>query len=320
MKTIITIMVTASMMLVSCGDNAPVKENGQLSVSGIHLINQYGDTVMLHGVSYGWHNWWPRFYNEGTVTELTEDWGINVIRAAMGVEPDDGYLKSPEWSREKVETIVDAAIKNDIYVIIDWHAHGIHTEEAAEFFSEIARKYGAYPHVIYEIFNEPVRDSWDTIKQYSIEVIRAIREHDPDNIILVGSPYWDQDLHIVADDPIEGFDNLMYALHFYAATHGESLRDRGDYAMSKGIPLFISESAGMEASGDGPIDYEAWSRWINWMKEHKISWVTWSISDKDETCSMLKESAGSEGGWTKEDLKESGIKTRELMREMGDKE
>jgi endoglucanase len=319
MKTIlITMTLLVALLLSSCGDQTPVKENGQLSVNGTQLVNSDGESIMLYGISYGWHNWWPRFYNEGTVATLADDWGVNVVRAAMGVEPDKGYMSSPDWSLKTIESVVDAAIENDIYVIIDWHAHGMYTAEAVDFFSMMAEKYGEYPHVIYEIFNEPVHDSWDTIKQYSIEVIKAIRAHDPDNIILVGNPHWDQDVHIVADDPIEGFDNLMYTLHFYAATHKESLRERGDYAISKGIPLFVSESAGMSANGDGPIDYEQWNLWISWMKENNISWVSWSIADKNESCSMLVESADSEGNWNEEDMKESGIKTRELMRELSD--
>jgi endoglucanase len=317
MKSNVAILTFLVLMIISsCSDPTPVKENGQLSVQGTQLVNADGEPIMLYGISYGWHNWWPRFYNEGTVTTMANDWGINVVRAAMGVEPDKGYMRSPEWSIGKIEAVIDAAIENDIYVIIDWHSHGIHTAEAVEFFSMMSEKYGDYPHVIYEIFNEPVRDSWDTIKQYSIEVIKAIREHDPDNIILVGNPHWDQDVHIVADDPIQGYDNLIYTLHFYAATHKESLRERGDYAISKGIPLFVSESAGMSANGDGPIDYDQWNKWIDWMKENKISWVSWSIADKDETCSMLNKSADSEGNWSEEDMKESGIKTRELMREL----
>ncbi|MFW5656189.1 MAG: glycoside hydrolase family 5 protein [Bacteroidota bacterium] len=293
----------------------PVKENGNLSVTGTKLVNEAGDVVVLNGVSYGWHNWWPRFYNEASVAWLAEDWKVDVVRAAMGVGPDGSYLDKPEWSKEKIDAVINGAINNDVYVIIDWHSHEIHLEAAKAFFSEMAKKYGAYPHVIYEIFNEPVRDSWEDVKAYSIEVIKAIREHDPDNIILVGNPHWDQDVHIVADDPIEGYDNLMYTLHFYANTHGDFLRKRGDYALKKGVPLFVSESAGMKANGDGAIDYNAWQQWIDWMAENDISWVTWSIADKDETCSMLKPSASSEGNWKESDLKESGIKTRKYLRE-----
>ncbi len=293
----------------------PVKEHGSLSVSGTSLIDMNGKTIALQGVSYGWHNWWPRFYNEETVTWLANDWKCNVVRAAMGVEPDKGYLMSPDWSKEKIEAVIQGAIKNDIYVIIDWHSHGIQLKASLVFFEEMANKYGKYPNVIYEIFNEPVKDSWTDVKAYSIEVIKKIREFDPDNIILVGNPHWDQDVHLVADDPIIGYSNIMYTLHFYAGTHGQFLRDRGDYALSKGIPIFVSESAGMEASGNGPINYDEWTKWINWMNKNQISWICWSIADKNETCSMLKESASSQGNWTEADMKESGIKTRELFRQ-----
>jgi endoglucanase len=292
----------------------PVKQHGNLSVKGVNLVDQQGNPLMLVGVSYGWHNWWPRFYNKETVKWLADDWKCSVVRAAMGVEPAKGYLDSPDWSKEKIEAVIEGAIENNIYVIIDWHSHGIQTKAAIQFFEEMAQKYGKYPNIIYEIFNEPVKDSWDTIKAYSIDVIKSIRKYDPDNVILVGCPHWDQDIHLVADNPIEGYTNLMYTVHFYADTHGQDLRDRSDYALRKGIPVFVSESAGMAASGNGPINYGEWQKWIDWMNKNQISIVMWSISDKDETCSMLKPGAGSEGNWKDADMKESGIKTRELIR------
>jgi endoglucanase len=103
-------------------------------------------------------------------------------------------------------------------------------------------------------------------------------------------------------------------MHFYAATHEKWLRDRTDEALKSGLPIFVSESAGMEASGDGKMDYKAWQEYIDWMEQRGLSWIVWSISDKDETCSMLKKSANSEGKWKDEDLKESGLKTREYLR------
>jgi endoglucanase len=293
----------------------PVKEHGRLSVKGTNLVNEQGKVVILRGVSYGWHNWWPRFYNEKSVQWLRDDWKCMVVRAAMGVGPQKSYLDQPEWSKKTIEAVVRGAIENNVYVIIDWHSHELRLEESKAFFSDMAARYGAFPHVIYEIFNEPVRDSWADVKQYSIEVIKSIREHDPDNVILVGSPHWCQDVHLVADDPISGFDNLMYTMHFYAGTHRQFLRDRCNYALRKGIPLFVSESAGMEASGNGPIDDEEWKIWRDWMFENNISWITWSISDKNETCSMLLPQASSEGNWKESDLKESGKKTRSLLRE-----
>lgn len=289
-------------------------EPAALKVVGTQLTNDKGTPVMLRGVSFGWHNWWPRFYNAGSVQWLKKDWRCNVVRAAMGVEPDRGYIHQQEWSTETIKKVVEAAIRENIYVIIDWHSHNIRLEEAKAFFTDMARTYGKHPHIIYEIFNEPERQSWPEVKAYSIELIKTIRAIDPDNIILVGSPHWDQDVHVVADDPITGFDNIMYTLHFYAATHKQFLRDRGDYALKKGIPLFISESAAMEASGNGPLDEVEWNKWTDWAEQHKISWITWSVSDKNETCSMLLPSAKADGNWTEQDMKESGIKTREMIR------
>lgn len=120
---------------------------------------------------------------------------------------------------------------------------------------------------------------------------------------------------MVADAPISGFNNLMYTVHFYAASHGKQLRERSDYALKKGIPIFVSECAGMKADGNSAIDYKSWNTWIDWMEDNKISWVSWSISDKNETCSMLNTSAADKGNWSENEMKESGIKTREKLRE-----
>lgn len=292
-----------------------VNKHGQLRVEGTQLKDQYGNAVVLRGVSFGWHNWWPRFYNPSAVKWLKEDWGCTVVRAAMGVEPGGGYLEKPEWSKEKIKAVVDGAINADIYVIIDWHSHNIKLKEAKEFFTEMAKTYGEKPHVIYEIFNEPDEDeTWGDVKAYANEIISTIRAIDPDNIILVGTPRWDQDVDLAANDPIKGHQNLMYTLHFYAGTHKQWLRERADYALRKGLPLFISESAGMDASGNGPIDEKEWDNWIAWMEKNKLSWITWSISDKNETCSVLTSQAASEGGWEEKDLKPSGIKARTLLK------
>ncbi|MFB9076857.1 glycoside hydrolase family 5 protein [Flavobacterium procerum] len=292
-----------------------VQRHGKLSVQGTQLIDQNKNPVVLRGMSFGWHSMWPRFYSEKTVHWLKKDFNCNVVRAAMGIELGEfSYLKNPQFSKEKIEAVVNGAIQSDIYVIIDWHSHNVNLKEAKEFFAEISKKYATYPNIIYEVFNEPDYETWNEVKSYAEEIIRIIRQNDPDNIILVGCPHWDQDINLPASDPILGYNNIMYTMHFYAATHGKELRDRTDEAIKSGLPIFISESAGMEATGDGPLNYQSWQEYIDWMENHKLSWITWSVSDKDETCSILNKSANSEGKWKDKDLKESGIKIREYLR------
>ncbi len=303
-----------STLFIGCNNDDVVEEktivdlNGKLKVEGTQLKNEKGDPMVLRGVSFGWHNWWPRFYTKEAVSWLAKDWKCSVVRAAIGVGAniEKSYLQNPYLANSRLDNVVEGAIEAGIYVIVDFHSHDIYKEQAIEFFTNVAKKYGHHPNVIYEIFNEPDFETWAEVKAYSEEVIKAIRAIDPDNIILVGSPHWCQDLHLVAEDPIVGQTNIMYTMHFYAATHKKWLRDRTDAAIAKGIPVFVSECAGVEATGDGPIDREEWKAYLDWMEARKLSWAVWSISDKDETSSILFPTADSKGNWELSQIKEWG--------------
>lgn len=309
--------------IVSCGaksqqssQNADASGVSPLSVNGTALVNAKGDTVQLRGVSFGWHQFWPRFYNDSTVRYFAEKWNAGVVRAAMGVDLDSAcYVYNKQHGIDCVTRVTDAAIANDLYVIIDWHSHHLLLDEAKDFFAQMATRYKGVPNVIYEIYNEPVDDTWEEVKAYGEEVIKTIRAIEPEALILVGCPHWDQDIKLVADNPIVGQKNIMYTVHFYANTHEKWLRDAADYALGKGIPVFVSECAGMEASGDGPLSPEKWRQWVDWMDSHRISWCAWSVSDKDETCSMLLPAAASTGYWAEEHIKPWGKMVRdELLR------
>ena len=311
-KTLFYILL--SVLMVSCTRQAPQVE--RLHVEGTALMNESGDTVELKGMSFGWNVLWPRFYNADAVDHVVNDWGAEIVRAAVGVELRASeaqarcYLDDPDFGKVSACTIVDAAIENGVYVLVDWHAHGLHTEAAVEFFTYMASRYKGVPNVIYEIWNEPsykdhvnqIDYTWAEINEYSETVIAAIRTIEKDAVIIVGTPRWSQNVDDAANDPITGYDNLMYTLHFYAGTHKEWLREKGEYAMSKGLALFVTECGGMNADGQGPVDEESTQAWIEWMEDNDISYLFWSISDKKETCSMLYPSALSEGPWTDADI------------------
>jgi endoglucanase len=73
----------------------PVANHGALSVSGNRIVNQYGDTVSFAGNSMFWSNTgWEGapFYNASCVNWLQSDWNATIVRAAMGVEDQGGYL------------------------------------------------------------------------------------------------------------------------------------------------------------------------------------------------------------------------------------
>jgi endoglucanase len=296
----------------------PVSAHGLLRVDGRKLVGADGQTVSLAGVSFGWSQWEAApYYNAKVVNWLQQDWQASIVRAALGVH-EKGYLSHPAEEKARVCAVVDAAIAADLYVLIDWHDHHAneHTDLAVAFFSEMARKYGRQPHVMYEIFNEPIKGlTWSRdVKPYAEKVIAAIRAIDPDNLIIVGTPNWSQDVDIAAADRLKA-DNIAYALHFYAGTHKESLRAKAVTALQQGLPLFVTEWGTCEASGAGGVDVASTKIWMDFMREWQLSHCNWGIYDKAETAAIIVPGASVQGGWTEKELTESGRLARDWVRQ-----
>ena len=293
-----------------------VRKHGLLYVVGNRIVGEHGMPVSLAGNSFFWSQWQGQFYNDDVVKWLKLDWKCAIIRVAMGVE-GNGYLDHPEAEQARVCALVDAAIAADLYVIIDWHDHHAdqHAAQATVFFEGMARKYGQFPNVLYEIFNEPSKGaSWSQdVKPYAEKIVAAIRAIDPDNMIIVGTPNWSQDVDVVADDPIRA-RNIAYGLHFYAGTHKQWLRDKALVALQKGLPLFVTEWGTCAADGKGEIDEVSTREWMDFMQQWGLSHCNWAVSDKAETASIVKPGASADGHWADEELTASGRLAREWMR------
>lgn len=288
-----------------------VEEYGQLSIQGTNIVDQNGNPVQLRGMSFFWSQWIGKYYTSETVKWLKDDWGCNIIRAAMAVD-HEGYLENPAEEKAKIVTLIEAAIEEGIYVIVDWHDHEAenHLEEAKTFFGEIAAAYGDYPNIIYEPYNEPLDVSWrNVLKPYHEAIIAEIRQYDPNNIVVCGTRNWSQEVDEVIlnkiDDP-----NVAYTLHYYAATHKQELRDKALLALNNNIPIFVTEYGVTQASGDVEINVPESELWWAFLDEHKISHCNWSIADKEEMSAALKPGASVLGGWTADEITTSGTMVR----------
>jgi endoglucanase len=265
-------------------------------------------------MSLFWSQWMGQFWNQDVVTWLRDDWHCNLIRAAMGVEAG-GYLEDPEAQKQRMIDVVEAAIAVGIYVIIDWHEENAdqHADDAKAFFSEMAQRYGSYPNVLFETFNEPVSQSWSgQIKPYHEQVVAEIRKYSS-NLVVLGTGMYSQNVDEAAGDPVVA-DNIAYTLHFYAATHGQELRDKAQSALSKGAALFVTEWGASSADGDGELDFDAARAWMQFLEDNGISCANWSICDKDEKSAALRPGASGSGGWAEGEVSESGAFVRDLLR------
>ncbi len=299
-----------------------VAKHGLLRVDGIRIVDKKNQQISLAGNSFFWSNpYWRgvKFFTKDAVKWLHKDWHTQIIRVPLAADPrvKDGYLYEPDVNLKAVERLVDTAIEEGIYVIIDWHSQHAEQNEAQaiEFFEKMARKYGKYPNVMYEIYNEPLKVSWDTVvKPYAEHVISAIRKIDPDNMIIVGTPNWSQDVDVASENPITGYNNIAYTLHFYAASHFEWLHNKMEKAIKNGLPLFVTEWGTVKANGDGQMHLESVKKWMQLLKKYKLSHCNWSVNDKTEGASILKPGASVHGGWSEDDLSPSGKLVREYIR------
>lgn len=301
-------LITSSLFLFSIFNytitaQTVVERYGRLQVNGSHVTAENGDKISLAGMSLFWSNAGDGgdFYNSQTVNHLADDWQNPIIRVALGVKESwdggTGYIDNTAAQKAKIRTVIDAAIAKGVYVIIDWHTHAaeVYKDEAVAFFTEMAELYGSNDHVIYEIYNEPIGQSWNDVKSYAQEVIAGIRSKDPDNLIIVGSPTWSQDVDQAAANPITGDPNLAYTLHFYANTHKQFLRDRALAAMNDGIALFVTEWGTTDASGDGGYNPQESQIWIDFMIQNNISYVNWTVSHKNEDSCVVSPNQGLQG-------------------------
>lgn len=273
--------------------------------------------MQLRGMSLSWSQWWPQFYTQEVVKWLKDDFQVNIIRASMGIEDPGGYLENKAQEKAKIFTVIDAAIEEGLYVIVDWHSHHAqdYIEEAVIFFAEVAKKYGDRANIIYETYNEPLDTvSWtDTLKPYHETIISEIRTHDPDNIIIAGTRSWSQRVDEVIGNRLSDV-NTLYTLHYYAASHKQELRTIAQNALDAGIPLFVSEYGVTEYTGDGFVDVAEARIWWDFLDDNQISWCNWSIADKEESSAAVRPGASGNGGWPLDMLTPSGLLVREEIR------
>jgi endoglucanase len=289
---------------------SPVALHGQLQVVGTQLVDAAGTPVQLKGVSSMWLAWENQPYAESksALQFMRDNWKLSVVRAAMGTESSGGYLLGGTSDMlNKVESIVRNAISLGVYVLVDWHTEKAVDQQAdaIKFFTAMAKKYGGFPNLIWEPYNEPNGYTWDQIKPYHEAIVDAIRPHDPDNLIIMGTPNWSQDVDVAAQNPVSpvsGTANLLYTLHFYACTHKQWLRDKANLAMAAGLPIFVTEFGATPADGGVPpnnnrICHDETNAWWDWMALNNISGIAWKLDHCSDASCLLGSGASVGGPW-----------------------
>lgn len=299
----------------------PVQQHGQLKVSGNKIVDKNGTPFQLRGMSTHGIQWYGDFVNKSSFTTLRDDWNVNCIRIAMYTDDNSGYQTKKDELKKIVNNGIQNCIDLGLYVIVDWHIlsdgnPNAHRDEAIIFFRELATQYKNNPNVLYEICNEPNGNvSWNNdIKPYCEQVIREIRTEDKNAIVIAGTPTWSQQIDDAANNRLSD-NNVVYALHFYANTHKDALRNTlSTCVKDKNLPVLVSEFGTCDASGNGGLNLDETKIWLKLLDANKIGYINWSLSSKAETASCFKDGTSSQGNWKVSDLTDGGKFIRDWYR------
>ncbi|WEL18319.1 Cellulase, glycosyl hydrolase family 5 [Halorhabdus sp. SVX81] len=224
------------------------------------------------------------------LTNTDDDWHSRVIRIPVqpvdigehepgeGPPPvafDEGQLET--YLEEHLDPVIERCLQRGAYAIIDYHRHRdvqwndeTLGEEVEMFWDTVAPRYADQPHVMYELYNEPTEpgmwgdptqsqnwaDVWRDWKATAQPWVDTIREHAPDNLILIGSPSWSQSPEGALVEPFDG-ENLAYTFHIYPG-HNSSQDNDWEDATNNGegvagvyeeYPLFVTEWGWEENGG-----------------------------------------------------------------------
>ena len=303
--------ITFALLFSSVAFAGPVSHFGALKVCGNNICGGTSTTsstvVQLKGPSLFWSDGdGSSYYRKEVVDWFVDEMQIGVIRAAMGIryykqnsqgqnsgEINDaggthGYYFNAENQKNLMRRVIDAAILNDIYVIVDWHSHDAHNETslATNFFRDMANEYKNVPNIIWEIYNEPVAASASQITSYSNTIRNAIRNTGNNNLILIGSNFYSQKPSEQASNYSNNnatkaeSDNVAFTFHFYANSHAQSgeIGTSAAAARTAGYAVFGTEWGAVSSDGDGSMNSVASDTWTNWMDNNNISNCMWSAS------------------------------------------
>ena len=142
--------------------------------------------------------------------------------------------------------------------------------------------------MLYEICSEPGVIPWNSIKEYADSLLPSIANNDPNAVVIVGTPQWNQKLTEASLNPITHNSlQIMYAFQYYACNH-EAFLGEFKNAMTS-IPIFATEWSSSSFDG-ADLCFDATENFLNSCStnDQAVSWCFNGWFSENENFSTLK--------------------------------
>lgn len=225
--------------------------------------------------------------------------GANIVR--LPVHPDL-WRKDTAYLEKYIDPAVTWANALNMYIIIDWHyigniAAGDIKDDSENFWAVIAARYKDNPGVIFELCNEPTDITPEQWLTSARALLKLIRDHGANQLIIVGGVQYSQDLSQFVKSPLAD-SNIAYAAHIYPA-HEKKNWDRWFGVLSKNHPVLITEWGYMDENRNSTQqkflvgDRESYGvPFLRYLQERNIGWVACWYDDTWEPEMLKKDAQG----------------------------
>lgn len=234
--------------------------------------------------------------------------GANTIRLPFHYKlfTDEDYmgLTAAQDGFARIDRVVEWCRKHGLFLILDMHdAPGGQTgdniddsrgypflfdsEPSQELFcaiwKDIAAHYANEPVILgYELMNEPIAPYFDNVPELNAKLeplykraVAAIREADPNHIILLGGAQWNSNFEPFSDWSFD--DRIMYTCHRYGGDPTpEAIRSFIDFRDKTGLPMYMGEL------GHNTDEWQR--RFCETMAANGIGWTFWPYKKIDSSC------------------------------------
>ena len=258
-------------------------------------------------------DFWQAFKNNYITRadiEFIAQQGANTIRLPFNYKlfTDEDYmgLTKDQDGFARMDSVVTWCRDNGLYLILDMHdcpggqtgdniddGHGypwlFESEPSQQLFcsiwQKIAQRYKDEPVILgYELANEPIAHYFENKEALNQKLeplykraVKAIREVDPNHIILLGGARWNSDFYMFSDWTFD--NNIMYTCHRYGGdATAAAIKDYIDFRDKTGLPMYMGEI------GHNRDEWQA--QFVEVMKQVNIGYTFWPYKKLENSCMM----------------------------------
>ena len=306
--------IDAALDGVPRSETLPVKTawtTAPLQVHSNRLVNaSTGAEVWLQGVAVPSMEWSPGGEHIlQSVTNLVEEWNVNVVRLAVHSSYwfGRGKNQNPRTGiatyRGLVDKVADYLQSRGKYLVLDLHEYRAPKASHAAFWLDAATRYKNHPGVIFGLLNEPHDVSWDIWRNGGVVVesgstvgdrtvgmqglVDAVRSTGAGNLVTAGGLDWGYTHSGVLAGYALDDANLMYESHVYPWKSGwkQAFLD-----VAERYPVLLGEVGAQ----DTPMDFETEESFVppeEWVpdilgviQDRRLNWTAWCFHPKSSPC------------------------------------